>query len=326
MAKMDLKHEVVSAIKAVAKDLGHTPSRREFVDHRLGLAFNKIENAFGLWGSAVEAAGLEKHSPEKKKKKTSSLPNPELNKELASKIIGSYKTIRTIKLPSYNKILVIGDVHFPYCDKNALSMIYALIEKEKPDVVVQIGDLYDMLAYSRFPRSLNLMTPRVEINLAREESTEMWSKIRNLVPTANLFQVLGNHCVRPLKQVIDKWPEGEDLVSEAFKQLYTFEGVTTIYDSREELFIGDIAFIHGYRSKLGDHMNNMRCNVVTGHSHRGGTFFKPYNNGAIMWELNAGYIADPFSAALSYRAQKLHDWTVGCGLIDELGPRFIPFT
>jgi predicted phosphodiesterase len=323
MTKAELQHKVVSSIRAVAEEVGHVPGRNEFIAHPKGLTRAVVEQAFGLWTLAVNACGFEKAKPAEKKSKV--LKDPELSGESAKEIISSYHSRRVYKLEGYKKILIIGDVHFPFCDEAALSMIYAMIEKEKPSHVVQIGDLMDMLAQSRFPRSLNLMTPRVEMQMAREQSVEMWAKIKAIVPKAKLVQILGNHCVRPLKQVIEKWPEGEDLVSGAFKDLYTFDGVITIFDSREEFYIDDIAFIHGYRSKAGDHSKYMRCNVVTGHSHRGSTFFHQVN-GVTKWELNAGYIADPFSAALSYRAQRMHDWTAGCGVIDEYGPRFVPFT
>jgi hypothetical protein len=279
--------------------------------------------AFGLYSEALKASGFE--LAEKVKAKPKLLADPELKPETAESLIESYQRRRVIKIPSYKKIVAIGDTHFPFVDSNALSMLYAVIEKTKPDVVVQVGDLADMLAASRFPRSLNLMTPRTEIALAKDQASEMWRKIRAIVPSANLVQLLGNHCVRPMRQIIEKWPEGEDFVKDSFTTLYSFEGVKTIYDPTEEFWVGDIAFIHGYRTKLGDHARFMNANVVCGHTHRGGTVYFPVGNEQ-KWELNAGFLADPFSAALSYRAQKLHNWTVGCGLIDELGPRFIPFT
>lgn len=320
--KNDLQHRVVSAIKLVAQELGKIPTRDEFDKHNDGLSKGTVDKAFGLWTEAVKAAGLSKKKSAEKKPER--LKDPELSGEAALEVIKGNQQRKTYTVKSYEKILVIGDAHHPWCDAEALSMVYAIIEKEKPDVVVQVGDLMDMFAQSRFPRSLNIMTPREEMNLARSQSVDMWAKICSIVPNAMKFQQLGNHCIRPLKQVIDKWPEGEDFVAQAFKDLYTFDGVTTIYDPREELFIGDIAFIHGYRSKLGDHSKYMRMNVVCGHSHRPGVFFHQVN-GQTKWELNAGYIADPFSSALTYRAQRLHDWTTGCALIDSYGPRFIPF-
>jgi predicted phosphodiesterase len=321
--KNDLQHRVVQAIKAVSQELGKIPTRDEFDKHRDGLSKGTVDKAFGLWTEAVKASGLSKKKGAEKKPER--LKDPELSGEAATKIIAGYHSRRTYRLEGYTKILIIGDVHFPFCDEAALSMIYAMIEKEQPSHVVQIGDLMDMLSHSRFPRSLNLMTPREELKLGKAQSVEMWKKIKAIVPNAYLTQIIGNHDSRMLKKIMEQWPEGEDFIQSAFKEIYSFDGVHTVYDGREEFYIDDIAFIHGYRSKLGDHSIYMRENVVVGHSHRGGTIFHQVN-GATKWELNAGYIADPFSAALSYRAQKLHNWTAGCGIVDKYGPRFIPFT
>ena len=65
-------------------------------------------------------------------------------------------------------------------------------------------------------------------------------------------------------------------------------------------------------------------NSVVGHSHLGGTVFLPFKDN-ILWELNCGYIGDPESLALSYTAQKkVSKWTLGYGVIDDVGPRFNP--
>jgi predicted phosphodiesterase len=232
--------------------------------------------------------------------------------------------VKTYRIPTYKRIMVIGDVHFPFASPDSLSMVYALCEQMKPDVVVQVGDLYDMFSASKFPRSLSVMTPRAEMEMARQQAVDMWATIHAIVPSASLVQCVGNHDLRPMIRILDKWPEGEDFVKKALEPMLTFDHVKTIFDPTEELVIDDIWFIHGYRSKLGDHMVYNQNKTVCGHSHRGGVVYKPSGN-RIIWELNAGFVADPFSAALSYRKQRLHDWTQGCGIIDNLGPRFVPF-
>jgi hypothetical protein len=126
--------------------------------------------------------------------------------------------------------------------------------------------------------------------------------------------------MRPIKRVIESCPETEPFfnISEYFK----FKNVETILDARQELYINDIAFIHGYRTKLGDHRDFMLKNVVHGHTHRGGVHFKKIGD-KVLFELDCGYIGDPTSKALSYTAQKTTHWTHGFGYIDQYGPRFI---
>lgn len=310
------KHEVICLLKDAAIGLGRTPTRDEF---RALCSEKKVRKLFGTYSALIQASGLDAVKPSKKTK----FPNL-ATPELITESITEHSSKRIIRLPSYRKIVVIGDCHKPFVSADALSMVYTIIEKEQPDVVIQVGDLYDLYAQSRFPRSLNLMTPEAEETLARNMAIEMWATIKKLVPNANCFQLCGNHDIRPLKNVQAKWPEGEHWVKKEYISRMTFEGVKTIYDPTEELIIDDIVVIHGYLSGLGSHRDYNQSNVICGHSHRGGVSYRPLKE-KVLWELNAGLIGDPYSKALSYRPQRLHAWTLGIGIVDELGPRFVHF-
>ena len=50
------------------------------------------------------------------------------------------------------KIAVIPDTHFPYCDTKKLNKALLIIEEFNPDAVVQIGDLYDQVSFSNYPK------------------------------------------------------------------------------------------------------------------------------------------------------------------------------
>jgi hypothetical protein len=125
-----------------------------------------------------------------------------------------------------------------------------------------------------------------------------------------------------MKRIIEAYPEAELFMD--FEKWFKFDGVTTHSDIRQELIINGICFIHGYRSKLGDHRDFNKMSTVVGHSHLGGVNFKNYGS-EILFELNAGYIGDPESKALSYTSQKIVNWTHGLGVIDSFGARFIHF-
>lgn len=216
---------------------------------------------------------------------------------------------------------ILGDVHAPYCNKKTLTKIFDVIQKNKPDYIIQIGDLYDFLSFSRFPRNVNIVTPNQEIMDGRVTAEEIWRIVKKRSPKSICYQIKGNHCDRPMRRVLEKFPEIASLVST--DHLWKFDGVNTILDSREELVINDIIFMHGFRGKLGDHAKFNQQSTVCGHSHRGGVHFFPLKD-KILFELNAGYCADPNSEALSYSLQKIVNWTQGMGFIDEYGPRFIP--
>lgn len=219
--------------------------------------------------------------------------------------------------------MALGDVHGPWIHKPSFTRVLKLIETLSPTHIVQMGDLYDLFSYSKFPRTLDVCTPNQEIQNARLMGEEMWKAIRRRAPKAELHQILGNHDIRPLRRITEKYPEIASLID--ISHLWVFDGVKTHHDVRTPLVINEIDFIHGYRSKLGDHAKYTQRSTVCGHSHRGGVEIIPLSNGKTIFELNAGYLADPEHEALKYTPMKFSKWTHGVGFIDELGPRFIPF-
>jgi predicted MPP superfamily phosphohydrolase len=226
-----------------------------------------------------------------------------------------------VKAKKQPKILVIGDTHFPAADQRVLEAIYKEAQEMKPDYIVQLGDLYDFFCFSKFARSLNWMTPEEEINLGREQAEEFWKRLQKAAPKAQCYQLLGNHDQRLLKRVLDKVPELESIMS-AQKELFNFSKVTSMKDATSELILGDILFIHGYKSGLGAHMRRNGKKTVVGHSHLGGVVNEKFL-GSVLWEANAGYTGDPSQPVFKYGSQDTDKWTRGYLTIDEKGPKFI---
>ncbi|MEY2703709.1 MAG: hypothetical protein RLY43_2348, partial [Bacteroidota bacterium] len=202
-----------------------------------------------------------------------------------------------------NKIIILGDAHFPWVNKMALDRVYQSIEKEKPDVVLQQGDLYDSYSFSKYSKNLDYIAPKNELVKAREGAAKMWKEIQTLAPKAKCYQLLGNHDERMRKRINEKLPEFIHLFDKVYKDLYTFSGVHTMQSESTELKIDNIMFIHGYLSKLGDHMKKNLMNTVVGHSHTGGVVYRKQNN-SIIWELNVGFLANDKAMPLQYGKQK----------------------
>lgn len=223
-----------------------------------------------------------------------------------------------------NAIVVIGDIHAPFCDWKNVEAIISFIRKNKVSMVCQIGDAYDFFSLTRYPFRRDLITPKEEIESAREMMDEFWFMISKASTQSDKFQIKGNHDIRPYKRLTEKCPEVFSIVQNSLDDLFRFKNVQTIDDYREELIYKDIVFQHGFRGNLGDHARHNRQSTVCGHSHRGGVAMIRQGKG-VIWELNAGYVGDEHSEPLSYTAQKkFATWTQGFGVIDELGPRFIP--
>ena len=315
MGQSDLKHRLIAELKQVASELGRVPKRDEYRNHSK-FGEKAYRKCFGGWTPFVMAAGLKTYAEQKDKNSAFIAPigSIEFNTNTRKPLLGI----------GNNKILCLGDTHFPWVHKGALESVYQFI-RANPDIthVVQMGDLYDMYSWAKFPRSHMLYTPKAEIELGRAMAEEMWGKIRAMLPRAKLFQITGNHDVRPLKKVMELVPEVEIFVE--FGKWYKFDGVHTVTDPRAWLELCDIKFTHGHLSGLGSHARQEMDSVVCGHTHTGGVWFLKMADDRIIFELNCGYLGDPLSRPLSYTSKTTVRWTLGVGLIDQYGPRFIPF-
>lgn len=307
------QHDLVVALKNLAAELGRTPTRDEFCKSiRNGRMLVAMQ--FKTYGALVQAAGLSVGTLRK-------IDNSIFEKNIESHL-ETFKPSekRPLIQVSYTPTVIIGDTHFPFIHEPSLQKTLDFIAKFKPKRVVQIGDLYDMLSHSKFPRSQNVYTPKEEMRLGREGAVKMWKAIIEAVPNVECHQILGNHDIRPMKRIIELYPEAELFMD--FEKWFKFESVNTLMDTRELLVLDGIAYTHGHRSKLGEHMEYIRQSCIHGHDHKAGIVYKNYGD-AVLFEMSAGYLGDPESKALGYMPLKHTHSTHTLGLITEYGPQIL---
>lgn len=311
MGKIDEQHVLLEQLKGLALELGETPTRRQYLEKFT----SSFERVFGGYTQFIQAAGLD---PAQKKRK---IDNTIFEvKDIPAHLEAHDKW--EVKRPKYPRLLVISDIHFPFSNQDLLNYFYEHCKKFQPEHVIVNGDAWDLYSHAKFPRSHNVFTPREERQSARAMNVEFWEKVKAAAPKANCIQTLGNHDVRPMKRVLEVYPEAEDWVREGLEKDFTFDGVITVFDARQEIIIGDIAIFHGYRSKLGDHRDYTLMNSINGHTHKGGVVYRRIR-GQTLWELNSGLAGNPLAKGLTYTPQRISDWTPGFGEVSETGPRFI---
>lgn len=224
------------------------------------------------------------------------------------------------------RILCIGDNHLPYVNKEVFhKIVKEVIPSFKPHIIVDQGDKFDLYSFSRFPAKV--IDPKREFEEAIILAEDMWKQIRKAAPKAKCYQLKGNHDSRAYLRMMEKAPHLESLIN--FQSPWEFKGVETIHDVTEPLIIDDIMFMHGHKTKIGAHLVDIQYakNIVIGHLHTAGIHIERVGmkDGLVRWEACAGYIADPYHFALSYRPlKKFFKWTHGVLLIENNVPRFLP--
>lgn len=316
-------HQLIAALKEVALELNRTPTRAEFSTRVAGSDY-AIRHHFRSFSLLLKAAGMETYDDRRsanKRRIDNSVFTASIENHLENY---APKVLEPSKPGDYQRTLFIGDVHAPFANLKVLEKVYRFAEKHDPQVIVQVGDLYDLFSHTKFPRSHNAFTPRQEQETARKQAEEMWMELKKAAPGAECYQLYGNHDVRPLKRILESYPQAEDWIKTMLGKMMTFEGVTTLDDARAELMLpGNVMVHHGYLGQLGRHRDYSLNNAVVGHSHVGGVVYKQLR-GEILWELNCGYVGDQNAKGLSYTMQRTVAWTTGWGWLDEYGPRFIP--
>lgn len=222
------------------------------------------------------------------------------------------------------KILCVGDLHFPFAHKKAIDQMFALTDGLDISHVVQLGDLYDFYSPSRFPKKL-FITPEDELIQAREGGIEFWKRVQKQFPKAKCHQILGNHCIRPVKLAKETAPSLIPFVQDGMKALFKFDDVTTHFDTRVELEIEGILFTHGHLSGIGKHLGYYKRNIVHGHSHKGNVYFESHYQGHNIWELDCGFLGNPFHEVFAYSPTRYHKMTLGFGLVLDGFPQFVHY-
>lgn len=221
-------------------------------------------------------------------------------------------------------MVAVPDMHLPFTDWKSVAKIYAAIEKLNPTHVVQLGDMFDMFSFSKFAKHPIGMTPEEELSEGYNGACRFWSNVHKAAPKAKKIQLSGNHEARLMRSCIERAPDLYSLLSRASGDFWRFKNVQTIHDHRHELELSGVIYCHGWLTQLGAHARYLLKPVVHGHSHRGGSVFMNLG-GKTIWELDCGYLADKYQVPLQYGPTKTILWTLGYGVIDERGPRFIPF-
>lgn len=309
MAK-NAKHEIVSDLKRLHKELGRAPSCHEYYKQG-NFTQHSVRKEFRLFSNALNAAGL----TNKKEKTINKIERPQLKLPQNELSLHSDRKL---------KVFCIPDMHLPWVCFESLKIIYERIEIEKPDIVIQLGDLYDFYAHSKYARSHDLCTPAEEIFEAYEMAKEFWKHIKKITKrNCRLIQLAGNHTDRIIKRVLEKYPELLCLVD--VSKLFKFDDVEIILDSRKELEIEGVVYIHGYLTKIGDHCKHILKPVVHAHTHKAGTLFLQTSRG-LLWELDCGFIANQEAFPLQYTSTKTTHWVKANGIVDKFGPKICPIT
>jgi hypothetical protein len=215
--------------------------------------------------------------------------------------------------------LAVGDLHAPFMHRDFPRFLAAVKGQFRPTRTVLLGDIVDLHALSRFTRNPSGLSAWDELKAAR----------RQLGPVYDLFPdaavCWGNHDTR----IKDRAAEA-GIPAEAVAPMLDLIGHPPGWEWRDRWEIGGVTYEHGtgYTGKDA-HIKASAANMgptVIGHIHAHAGIYYGANNRHLYWGFNVGCGIDRNRYAFAYAKVIPAKPIIGCGIIEDGVPRFVPMT
>lgn len=235
---------------------------------------------------------------------------PGTKKQKSDYVRRLWKKISKVSNLDPNNILVIGDIHEPFCKTGYLEFCKKQQIRFNCEKVVFIGDIIDNHAQSFHDTDPDGLSAKEELELAIERLSA-WYKA---FPEATVC--IGNHdriVARKLFKVgvSQRWikPLGEVLN-------------TPNWNFVEQLLYNNVLYIHGEGGTALKKAKEEMCSVVQGHSHSEG-YVQLFNGGSnFAMQVGCGIDFDSYAFAYAQRGKKP---ILSCGVVINNSPIIIPF-
>lgn len=217
-----------------------------------------------------------------------------------------------------SNILCVPDMHAPYQHKKTIEFLEKVAETFKIDAVISLGDELDQYTASQYSKATDAHGAEHEYELAMEFMEDFYTAF----PEGK--SVTSNHVERVAKRATEAG------ISKGYlKPIREFMGAPDEWEWRDHWYVDGVQFEHGERAGGVTGLRNLvvtnMCNTVVGHNHSAaGTVF--INNGKkTLWGLNAGCLVDLGSVAFRYGNNSRLKSVLGCGVIANGVPMFVPY-
>jgi len=214
---------------------------------------------------------------------------------------------------SYERVVFISDVHSPYEDQKALSILYNFIKWFKPKTVFIMGDLLDCYAISRFTKD-----PKGKLNFKKEidSAKSILKTIKEVSRDAKIYYLRGNHELRMQKYLWNRAEELSMLPELEISHLLGLPELEIEYIERGMMMYHGVMIKHGtivrqyagYSAKAEFEKNG--CSGVSGHTHRGAIYMHSNSGGDYKW-MECGCLC---SLEQEYMEGQTPNWQQGFGV------------
>lgn len=216
-----------------------------------------------------------------------------------------------------SKILVIPDMQIPFEHKDALEFISTVHREIDPDIIVNVGDEVDQMALSRFDPDPESDGASVELAKAKRR-LEPWFEA-----FPNMLLCESNHTARVYKKAFFA-----GIPPEYLRTVPEWLGAPEGWQWANSWEIDGVRFEHGDAQGGTYAARNLairnRKSTVIGHHHSHGAVYYIANDDEMIFGMNVGCLIDYNSIAFRYAKMAAFKPTLGCGVVMNGVPYFVP--
>ena len=203
---------------------------------------------------------------------------------------------------SKSRVLVIGDLHEPFCLDGYLKHCKQVYKEYDCNQVVFLGDTIDNHYSSYHESDPDGMSAGNELDLTISKISK-WYKA---FPHANVL--LGNHCLIIMRKAYSGG------LSKQWVKEYGEVLKTPLWEFAEEFIIDDVAYCHGTGGKAKSRAKSELCSIVQGHYHSETYIEYLVGNNFKIFAMQVGCGVDRKSYAMAY-GKHFHKPAIGCGVV-----------
>ncbi len=196
------------------------------------------------------------------------------------------KRIEIIKRGRWEKLVNVGDAHFPYHDEVAMDLMIEYVKHWKPQIIVhhEWEDFYDLSKFNKDPERIHNLQDEIDI------SNEYRGRLREVAKDARMIYVSSNHSNRLEKYLWHQAPALSPLRSLKLVKVLDLDKTNTEY---MDVFVHrGVLYKHGDIVSVDSGMTERRefyregMSGSSGHTHRIGSFEKRMRGGTYQWNGN----------------------------------------
>lgn len=217
--------------------------------------------------------------------------------------------------------LVLGDLHFPFEDRSAVTLVKKVIRHRKPHGVVLIGDVFDNKALSRHMKDMSERLFRREFSDAKASFFELDEACRGIerkvITSGNHDEYLSGYIMRNCPEL-----EGYEGLRTPFEVVGAKERGWNVLPYHEPYHVGKLGLVHDVNmagdSAIQQAVAKFGRSVGFGHTHRAGLHYSGNIEGERFVAMNVGWLGDPYFAKYMPGFAKSNNWTHALGHVRVL--------